>query len=268
MTIRSLNLVRPLIFFDLETTGLDFKYDRIIEIGALKIFPDGKKEEFNKLVNPGMKIPQEIVNLTHITNEAVSKAPTFSELANEIDQFFSGSDLAGYNIHRFDAKVMVEEFKRVGMVFDLESRAVVDVQGIFHQKEKRDLTAAYKFYCDKGLENAHTAQADTQATYEILLAQLSRYEDLPLDVNRLQIVSRGDRDRFVDSEGKFFWRDGEAVFNFGKYKSQTLRYMAKHHPEYLEWMISPERQFAQDVIDICYKALRQEFPIKKPSLQE
>lgn len=258
-------LYRPLIFFDLETTGLDFKYDRIIEIGALKIFPDQRKEPLYKKINPGIRIPKEVVELTHITNEDVASAPSFADVADEIFQYFKDSDLGGYNIQRFDAKVMSEEFRRVGKDFDVEGRAIVDVQGIFHQKEKRDLSSAYKFFCDKTLEGAHSASVDTRATYEIFLAQMKRYTDLPQDVVKLSIFSRGDRDRFVDSEGKFFWRDGEAVFNFGKFKSQTLRYVAKHHPDYLDWVLSPDRQFSQDVVDICYKASRGEFPVRKIS---
>jgi DNA polymerase III subunit epsilon len=260
------SLKRPIIFFDLETTGLDFKYDRIIELGALKIHPDQRKEPLYKKINPGMRISKEITDLTHITNEDVAAAPSFAEMAGEIFDYFKDCDLAGYNILRFDAKVMIEEYKRVGRNFDLESRNVVDVQGIFHQKEKRDLSAAYKFFCDQSLEGAHSASVDTRATYEIFLAQLQRYQDLPHDVTKLAVFSRGDRDRFVDSEGKLFWRDGEAVFNFGKFKSQTLRYVAKHHSDYLKWVLSPERQFSQDVVDICYKATQGEFPVKRSAV--
>lgn len=256
-------LPRPLIFFDLETTGLDFKYDRIVELGAVKIFPDGRHENFTQRINPQMRISAEVTALTGITNEQVAQAPTFAQVAPQIAGFFEGCDLAGYNIGRFDAKVMTEEFKRVGMSFKLEERAVIDSQVIFHQKEKRDLAAAYKFYCDKDLHGAHSAQADTDATYEIFMAQMKRYGDLPNDLEGLNKFCKGNQDRFVDSEGKFFWRDGEAVFNFGKFKSQTLRTVAQTHPEYLHWVISPERQFGQDVVDICYKAMKGEFPAKK-----
>ncbi len=257
-----LPLQRPVVFFDLETTGLDMKYDRVIEIGAVKIYPDGRKENFTQRINPSMRISAEIAALTGITNEAVAEAPTFAQAAPSVAAFFENCDLGGYNIARFDVKVMVEEFKRVGMNFKLEERAVIDSQVIFHQKEKRDLSAAYKFYCDKDLTAAHSAQADIDATFEVFLAQMKRYPDLPCDMAELHKFCRGNQDRFVDSEGKFFWRDGEAVFNFGKYKSQTLRTVAKAYPEYLHWVISPERQFSQDVIDICYKAMRGEFPSK------
>jgi len=260
-----LPLNRPLVFFDLETTGLDLKYDRIIEIGALKILPDGRQETFNKRINPEMRIPSEITAITGITNEQAASAPTLAQAAPEIKRFFEGCDLAGYHVGRFDAKIMVEEFRRVGMEFDLESRAIIDSQVIFHQKEKRDLAAALQFYCQKDLVGAHTAQADTVATYEILLAQLERYGDLPRNVEELSKFCRGTQDRFVDSEGKFFWRDGEAVFNFGKFKSQTLRSVAKSNPEYLHWVLSPERQFSQEVIDICYRAQKGEFPTRANS---
>jgi DNA polymerase III subunit epsilon len=263
-----IDIKRPLIFFDLETTGLDFKYDRTVEISALKVLPGGATENYTKRINPGIKIPAEITEIIHITNEDVAQAPHFADVAQEIFAFFANCDVAGYNIQRFDVKVLVEEFKRVGLIFDVEDRSIVDVQGIFHKKEKRDLTAAYKFYCNKELQGAHGAEADTRATYEIFLSQMERYPDLPRDVPKLYIYSRGDRDRFVDSEGKFFWRDGEAVFNFGKFKSQTLKQVAKANPEYLQWVLSPDRHFGQDVIDLVYKALQNDFPVKKPALPE
>ncbi len=257
-----LAIKRPIVFFDLETTGLDYKYDRIIEIAAHKIHPDGRTEKFHTKLNPGIRIPGEIETLTGITNADVAKAPTFLQMADQINQFFDGADLAGYNIGRFDVKVLTEELKRAGMDFATDCRLIVDAQAIFHQKERRDLTAAYKFYCNKPLEGAHSADHDTQATFEIFLAQMERYPDLPRDIEEMHKYCRGPQDRFVDSEGKFFWRDGEAVFNFGKYKSQTLRNVAENHPDYLQWLIAPDRQFAQDVIDICYKAMRGVYPAK------
>src|ERR1044071_5251375 len=256
------HISRPLIFFDLETTGLDFKYDRIVELGALKVWPDGHQEVLVKRFNPGIRISMEVTKITGIRNEDVADKPHFSQAASEIELFFRDSDIAGYNINRFDSKIMVEEFKRAGLDFKLEERAAIDAQVIFHQKEKRDLAAAYKFYCDKELTDAHTAQADTNATYEIFLAQLEKYTDLPRDIQALHHFTRGDQERFVDSEGKFFWRDGEAVFNFGKYKSQSLKEVVRSHPEYLEWVMSPDRHFSQDVVDICYRALKGEFPVK------
>lgn len=258
-------LKRPIIFFDLETTGLDYKYDRIIEIGALKIYPDGRKEKFTRRVNPQMRVPTEIAALTGITDEEASKAPTLAQLIPEIAAFFEDCDLGGYHVGRFDAKVMTEEFKRVGADFRLEERAIIDSQAIFHQKEKRDLAAAFKFYCDKNLVGGHSAQVDTDATYEIFLAQLERYTDLPRDIDGLNKFCRGNQERFVDSEGKFFWRDGMAVFNFGKFKSQTLQSVVQNHPEYLHWVISPDRQFSQEVVDICYKAMKGDFPSKSAS---
>lgn len=209
-----------------------------------------------------MKIPAEIEALTGIKNEDVENAPVFSDVLDKVEKYFEGADIGGYNVARFDAKVMEEEFKRAGRDFGLESRAIVDAQIIFHRKERRDLSAAYKYYCGKDLEGAHSAVADTKATYEIFLSQLERYDDLPDDVQKIHEFCQGDRDRYVDSEGKFFWRDGEAVFNFGKYKSQGIQRVAKYHKEYLQWVISPERQFKQDVIDICYKALQGDFPVK------
>ncbi len=255
-------ITRPIIFFDLETTGLDYKYDRIVEIGAVKVYPDGTREILTQRINPQMRISAEISALTGITNEAIANEPTFLQVATKIADFFEGCDLGGYNISRFDVKVMVEEFKRAGLDFKLDQRMIVDSQVIFHQKEKRDLSAAYKFYCEKDLQGAHSAQADTDATYEIFISQLKRYADLPQHLEGLHKFCRGNQDRFVDAEGKFFWRDGEAVFNFGKFKSQTLRAIAKSNPEYLHWVMSPERQFPQEVIDICYRAMKGQFPVK------
>jgi DNA polymerase-3 subunit epsilon len=258
----TLKLVRPLIFFDIESTGLDFKYDRIVEIGAIKLHPDGKREMYLQRVNPGMKIPNEVSLIIGITNEDVAKEPGFADIAQAVEDFFLGCDLAGYNLARFDVKILSEELKRTGRDLGLEERGVVDVQTIFHQKEKRDLAAAYKYYCNKDLQNAHSAKADATATLEILMAQLERYPDLPCEVPELHVFCKGDRDRYVDSEGKFMWRDAEAVFNFGKFRSQRLRDVAARNPEYLDWVVSPERQFPQDVIDICYNAKQGRFPTK------
>lgn len=254
-------LNRPLVFFDLETTGLDFKYDRIIEIGAVKIHPDGRQETFHIRLNPGMKISAEVQAITGISNEDVARASSFVHAFPEISRFFEKVDLGVYNA-KFDVKMLNEEFKRAGADFKLEERAVLDAQAIFHQKEKRDLAAAYKFYCNRELANAHSAQADVDATYEVFLAQLTRYPDLPREIDALHKYCKSNQERFVDSEGKFFWRDGEAVFNFGKFKSQTLKSVTHSHPEYLHWVIAPERQFSQEVIDICYKAMKGEFPKK------
>lgn len=257
-----LNISRPIVFFDLETTGLDFKYDRVIEIAARKVHPDGRAEKLHTRINPGIRIPAEIAQLTGITNDDVAKAPTFLQAAPEIAAFFEGADLAGYHIGRFDVKVMTEEFRRAGLDFACDARLIVDVQAIFHQKERRDLTAAYKFYCDKDLAGAHSADADTEATYEIFLSQMQRYPDLPKDIEEMHRYCKGPQDRFVDSEGKFYWRDGEAAFNFGKYKSQTLKSVAENNRDYLQWLISPDRQFSQEVVDICYKAMQGIYPVK------
>ncbi len=261
----ALKLTRPMIFFDIESTGLDFKYDRIVEIGAIKLHPDGRKETFLKRVNPGLKIPAEVSSIISITNQDVANEPFFNEIAQSVEDFFVGCDLAGYNLARFDVKILSEELKRTGRDLGLDDRGVVDAQTIFHMKEKRDLAAAYKYYCNKDLKNAHSAMADADATMEILLAQLERYPDLPNAVPELHMFCRGDRDRFVDAEGKFIWRDGEAVFNFGKFRSKTLRDVAATNPEYLDWVMSPERQFGQDVIDMCYEARRGRFPAKAVS---
>ena len=184
-----LELKKPIVFFDLETTGVNIAKDRIVEISILKVFPNGNKESKTWLVNPEMVIPEETIVIHGISNEKVANEPTFKELAKDIESLIKGCDLAGFNSNRFDIPLLAEEMLRVGMDFDMNNRVAVDVQVIFHKKEQRTLGAGYKFYCDKDLENAHSAEADTMATYEIMLAQLEKYDDLPKDVKSLSEYS-------------------------------------------------------------------------------
>ena len=173
-----LNLTKPLCFFDLETTGINITNDRIVEISILKVYPNGNKESKTWLVNPEMPIPAEVSAIHGITDDKVANEPTFKQLATEINNMIKDADLAGFNSNRFDIPLLAEEMLRADMDFDMKSRLAIDVQTIFHKMEQRTLSAAYKFYCDKTLENAHTAAADTLATYEVLEAQVERYEDL------------------------------------------------------------------------------------------
>ncbi len=184
-----LNLTKPICFFDLETTGINISKDRIVEISILKVFPDGKEERKTWLVNPEREIPKEVIAIHGITNEKVVNAPKFREIAKEVNNMIKDSDLGGFNSNRFDIPLLAEEMLRAEMDFDMKNRVSVDVQTIFHKMEQRTLVAAYKFYCDKNLDNAHSAEADTFATYEVLKAQLSKYDTLENDTKFLEILA-------------------------------------------------------------------------------
>lgn len=232
-----LNLRNPLVFFDLETTGINIVKDRIIEISYVKVHPNGKEEIKTRRVNPGMPIPPESTAIHGITDEDVKDCPTFKEIAKSLAAQIEGCDLAGYNSNRFDIPLLAEEFLRAGVDIDLNRRKFVDVQTIFHKMEQRTLAAAYKFYCEKNLENAHTAEADTLATYEVLKAQLDRYPDLKNDVNFLSQFSCYNNN--VDFAGRMVYNDkGEEVINFGKYKGRLVVEVLKSDPGYYAWIMN------------------------------
>lgn len=232
----SLNLKKPIVFFDLETTGVDVAKDRIVEISIMKIHPDGKKEVKTRRVNPEMPIPKESSEIHGIYDEDVKDEPTFRALAKSLAQFIGNSDLAGFNSNKFDVPLLVEEFLRVGVDFDLENRKLVDVQNIFHKMEQRTLVAAYKFYCDKELTNAHSAEADIKATYEVLEAQIEKYDELENDVSFLAEFSQ--RNRNVDLMGRIVLNDeGVEVFNFGKHKGKAVTEILEKQPSYYAWMM-------------------------------
>ena len=230
-----LKLTKPIVFFDLETTGINIGNDRIVEISMLKIFPDGKKQSKTWLVNPEIEIPKEVSALHGITNEKVVTEPTFKELAESINEMIADADLAGFNSNRFDIPLLAEEFLRVGMDFDMNDRKSIDVQVIFHKKEQRTLSAGYKFYCDKELEDAHSAEADTHATYEILKAQLDRYDDIENSVEALSQYSshtkRADFAGFI-----LFNKEDQEIFSFGKYKGRVVEDVLKENPGYNAWI--------------------------------
>jgi DNA polymerase-3 subunit epsilon len=233
-------LKNSLCVFDLETTGLQVTKDRIVQIAALKIHPDGKQEELNLIVNPEMKIPQEVIDIHGITNEKAIKAPTFAVLAEEIKSFFGDADLAGYNSNKFDIPVLAEEFLRVGVEFDLTQRDFIDVQNIFHKMEQRTLVAAYKFYCQKDLEIAHDAMHDTKATWEVLEKQIEKYR-LKSDVKSLAELSRAGNHKVLDMAGRIAINGkGEVIYNFGKHKSKTIEAVAKTEPGYYGWMLEAD----------------------------
>jgi len=232
----NLKLEKPIVFFDLETTGVKVAEDRIVEISILKVFPNGNKESKTWLVNPTIPIPSETTAIHGISDKKVANEPTFKQLAPEIAELIHNCDLAGYNSNKFDIPLLAEEFLRAGINFDMSGRKAVDVQNIFHKMEQRTLVAAYKFYCDKDLINAHSAEADTTATYEILLAQLNKYDKLENSINFLSDFSqRGGK--FADIAGFIRYNeDGEEVLSFGKYREVTLKQIWNENPGYFSWI--------------------------------
>lgn len=230
-----LKLTKPLVFFDLETTGVNIGTDRIVEISILKIFPNGNKESKTWLVNPEVEIPAEATAVHGITNEKVVTEPTFKELAHTVNDMIADADLAGFNSNRFDIPLLAEELLRAGIDFDMNSRKAIDVQVIFHKKEQRTLSAGYKFYCDKDLEDAHSAEADTNATYEILKAQLDRYDDIENSVDALSEYS--SHTKRADFAGFILFNDkDQEIFSFGKYKGRTVEEVLKENPGYNAWI--------------------------------
>jgi DNA polymerase-3 subunit epsilon len=234
----SLLLKRPLAVIDLETTGTNVASDRIIEIAIIKVFPDKTTQSKVKRINPGMPIPAGSTAIHGIRDEDVKDAPLFKQAAHELKQFMDNCDLAGYNSNRFDIPLLVEEFLRAEIEFDVSKRRFVDVQRIFHLMEKRTLGAAYKFYCDKLLENAHSAEADALATYEILEAQLGRYEHLQQDIDFLAEFTK--EEDYIDFARRLMMQGGQEVFNFGKYKGRSVREVLKAEPQYYDWMMKAD----------------------------
>lgn len=237
----NLQLSRPLAVFDLETTGINITSDKIVEIAIIKLHPDGKEEKYLRRVNPEKNIPSEIVAIIGITNEDVANEPTFPEIANEVLEFIGDADLGGYNSNKFDIPVLAEELMRAGADFDLSTRNFVDVQNIFHKMEQRTLSAAYQFYCQKTLENAHSALYDAQATLDVLKAQLERYPDLKKDVPSLADFSKGGNFDLLDFAGRIAKNDkAEAVYNFGKHKGKTIKEVMRTEPGYYGWMLDAD----------------------------
>jgi DNA polymerase-3 subunit epsilon len=230
-----LKLHRPICFFDLETTGTDVARDRIVEISILKVFPNGNKESKTWLVNPGMPIPFLVSQIHGITDEKVANEPNFDQLAPHVYNLIKDSDLAGFNSDRFDIPLLAEELLRAGVDFDMKNRVSVDVQTIFHKMEERTLSAAYRFYCSKTLENAHSAEADTEATYEILKAQLDRYDNLENDMKLLSEFTT--RKKSVDFAGFIALDDkGREIFTFGKHKGVLVEKVLEDEPGYFGWI--------------------------------
>ncbi len=232
-----LQLKNPLIFFDLETTGINVASDRIVEISWLKLMPSGQESSNTQLINPTISIDPRATAVHGITDQDVQDKPTFKEMARSLAREFEGCDLAGYNSNKFDIPLLAEEFLRADVDFDMSKRKFIDVQVIFHKMEQRTLGAAYKFYCQKDLDQAHSAQADTRATYEILKAQLDRYEELENDVDFLSGFSSQKRN--VDFAGRIVLNEYDVeVFNFGKYKGEPVEEVLQKDPGYFGWILN------------------------------
>ena len=232
-----LKLNNPLVFFDLETTGINITHDRIVEISVLKVHPNGKEETKTRRINPEMPIPPESTAIHGITDDDVKDCPTFKQVAKSFADLLEGCDMAGFNSSRFDVPMLTEEFLRAGVDFDTSKRKFIDVQIIFHRKEQRTLEAAYTFYCNKKLENAHSAEADVVATYEVLKSQLDKYNDLENDINYLS-KEYSSFNNNVDLAGRIILNDkGVEVFNFGKHRGKSVAEVLKKEPSYYSWMM-------------------------------
>ena len=232
-------LTRPLCFFDLETTGLNVAKDRVLEISILKVFPNGNKESKTWMVNPEIPIPPKTIPIHGITDEKVANEPTFKQLSRDIYSMIKDSDLAGFNSDRFDIPLLAEEMLRAGIDVDFKKHLTVDVQTIFHKMEKRNLSAAYKFYCGKDLNNAHSAEADTNATYEVLKSQINKYDELENDISKISTFSK--RQKSVDFAGFIILdEDRDAAFNFGKHKGKKVIEVFEREPGYFSWLLNAD----------------------------
>lgn len=247
-----LNLRKPIVFFDLETTGLNLTKDRIVEISIIKVNTNGTEEAKTYRINPEMHISEEATATHHITDEDVANEPVFKQVAQTLANIFTGCDLAGFNSNRFDIPMLDQEFQRANVDFDFSKCRMIDVQTIFHKKEPRNLIAAYKFYCGKDLTDAHSADADTRATYEVLMAQLERYQDLPTEVEKLAEFSSQNRN--VDFTGRLIYDEqNREVINFGKYKGQIAEEVLSRDLGFYDWVMRGD--FTKNTKD-CFTKIR------------
>ena len=262
--MKNLRRDRPLAVFDLETTGTDVKNDRIVQLAIIRVEPDGQRATLDTLVNPQCPIPPGATAIHGITDADVRDQPTFAAVASRVEEFLDGADLAGYNSIRFDQPLLEAELKRAGSTLDLQDVRHLDAMTIFHKMERRDLSAAYRFYCGKEMKDAHTALADTAATLEILDAQVGHYEEIPDTTQALHDFCNADRARFVDRDRKLAWNDnGEAEFTFGKLRGMTLAVACGDSDGrgYLEWML--KKDFAEDLKDVLRDALDGVYPVRE-----
>ncbi|MDP2736878.1 MAG: 3'-5' exonuclease [bacterium] len=254
-----ISLDKPLVIFDLETTGLSINLDRIIEIAYLKIMPDGKIIKDDLLINPEMKIPAEAFAIHGISDDKVKDAPTLKDKAEELYGIFYDCSYGGFNVFNYDLPMLKREFLRVGLDFNYDNAKVIDSQKIYHYMEPRTLAAAYKFYCEKEHVDAHNALADVEATVKILTKQLEKYEETR-DWDFIYKIHHAADDRFVDTDRKFYWRGGEAFFAFSKHKDRSLADVAEKDPGFLGWLLSAD--FSEETKEIVKKALNGELPKK------
>lgn len=256
-------LSRPLVVFDLETTGTNIQVDRIVEISIVRLGPGGELEVKTRRINPERPIPPEATAIHGITDADVANQPPFKAVASSLMLYLEGCDLAGYNVQRFDLPLITEEFKRAGLEFTLADRRVIDVQTIFHKREPRTLEAAYRFYCGKSLSDAHSAEADARATLEVLQGELNKYPDLPRDIDALAAYSSLKEANWIDDTGKFKWQGDTAIIGFGRNAGMPLRDVAANNPGFLGWMINAS--FPADAVQIARDALAGRFPVRSPS---
>ncbi len=257
-------LERPLVVLDLEATGTAPHRDRIVEIGLLKIHPDGSKIMRRRRINPGMPIPPEATQVHGIRNEDVANEPEFKNVADALFELLADADLAGFGIVQFDLPLLRTEFERAGLDFSIEGRRILDAKAIYHCMEPRDLSAAHRFYCGEPFDAAHSAEADTLATYRVLVAQLRRYEQLPRSIDDLHRISNPRQADFVDSEGKLIWRNGEVHFNFGKHRGVPLREVCAGDAQYVRWLTG--KDFRADFKKVLSEALQGRYPPPRPAL--
>jgi DNA polymerase III subunit epsilon len=254
-----MNLSKPLVVLDLETTGMWLEKDKIIEIAMIRVSPSGERTVYHKRVNPGMPIPPVVTELTGISDADVKDAPPFKVIAKEVLEFIGSSDVGGFNVDRFDLPLLERELREAGHTFQARAHAVYDAQKVFHLNEKRDLTAAYAFYCGKKLDGAHSALVDTEATLAVLEGQIAKYGEGDSNVETLARFNYVERQEFFDSDKRFRWWNGELYMMFGKYaKKESLREIARKDPHYLEWMLS--KDFSEDVKTLVEGALKGQFP--------
>ena len=253
-----LNLKRPIVFFDLETTGLNPQTDRIIEICAIKLHPDGRREVKTRRINPTIPISKESSEITGITNADVKDCPVFRQLSKGIHSFFEGCDISGYNILRFDLPLLQEEFKRVGINMDMRGINVIDVQRIYHKKEPRTLEAALQYYCNEELAGAHAAENDVEATIKVLAGQLEKYDDLSEDVEAVAKFCKDDR--WVDNAGRLHWKGEEVAIGFGRKQGMLVKELLKNDRGFIDWIINGE--FPNDTKQILKDAINGVYPKK------
>lgn len=261
--LEHLELERPLVFFDLETTGLDNRNDRIVQFAFLRVNPDKTQDEWMELVNPGIRIPAESSNVHGITDDIVRNKPKLADFVELIKEFLDGCDLSGYNVNRFDLPFLQKEMERNNCPLDVSDTKVIDAQVIFHKMEQRTLAAAYKFYCGQEHEDAHDAMGDVKVTLAVLNAQVAKYKELPQNVAGLHEFTNVKDDRYVTPDRKFFWRHGQAAIGFGKYKGKSVKWIFENDPDYLNWMKGGD--FAEETKEMIANVMKGIFPQKKES---